>query len=42
LRTNFETSDTKAVLDGELDDFMSSTLALNVYGKSRAEANSGQ
>ena len=41
LRTNFETSDTKAVLDGELDDFMSSTLALNVYGKSRAEANSG-
>lgn len=42
LRTNFETSDTKAVLDGELDDFMASTLALNVYGKSRAEANSGQ
>ena len=42
LRTNFETSDTKAVLDGELDDFMSSTLAMNVYGKSRAEANSGQ
>ena len=41
LRTNFETSDTKAVLDGELDDFMSSTLAMNVYGKSRAEANSG-
>ena len=42
LRTNFETSDTKAVLDGELDDFMSSTLAMNVHGKSRAEANSGQ
>ena len=40
LRTNFETSDTKGVLDGELDDFMSSTLASNVSGKSRAEANS--
>ena len=42
LRTNFETSDTKGVLDGELDAFMSSTLASNVSGKSRAEANSEQ
>jgi len=39
LRTNFETSDTKGVLDGGLDDFMTSTLALNAYGKSRAEAH---
>ena len=38
LRTNYETSDTKAVLDGGLDGFMSATLALNVAGKSRAEA----
>ena len=42
LRTNFETSDTKGVLDGELDAFMSSTLASNVSGKSRTEANSKQ
>ena len=39
LRTNFETSDTKAVLDGDINQFMSATLALNVHGKSRAEAN---
>ena len=39
LRTKFETSDTKAVLDGDINQFMSSTLALNVHGKSRAEAN---
>jgi peptide chain release factor 2 len=39
LRTNFETSDTKGVLDGDLDDLMTSTLALNAYGKSRAEAH---
>ncbi|MEP5151888.1 peptide chain release factor 2 [Planktotalea sp.] len=38
LRTNFETSDTKGVLDGDLDGFMGATLALNVSGKSRAEA----
>ncbi len=38
LRTSFETSDTKGVLDGDLDDFMAATLALNVSGKSRAEA----
>ncbi|MEX0340160.1 MAG: peptide chain release factor 2 [Arenibacterium sp.] len=38
LRTNFETSDTKGVLDGDLDGFMGATLALDVSGKSRAEA----
>ncbi len=39
LRTNYETSDTKGVLDGDLDGFMAETLAMNVSGKSRAEAN---
>jgi peptide chain release factor 2 len=39
LRTNFETSDTKGVLDGDLDGFMGATLAMDVSGKSRAEAN---
>ncbi|MEM8537419.1 MAG: peptide chain release factor 2 [Pseudomonadota bacterium] len=39
LRTNHETSDTKGVLDGDLDGFMAATLALDVSGKSRAEAN---
>ena len=38
LRTNHETSDTKGVLDGDLDPFMAATLALDVSGKSRAEA----
>jgi peptide chain release factor 2 len=38
LRTGHETSDTKGVLDGDLNDFMASTLAMNVSGKSRAEA----
>ncbi len=38
LRTNHETSDTKGVLDGDLSDFMAATLALDVAGKSRAEA----
>jgi len=38
LRTGVETSDTKGVLDGDLDPFMAATLALNVSGKSRAEA----
>jgi len=38
LRTNFETSDTKGVLDGELDGLMAATLAQNVSGKSRADA----
>jgi len=38
LRTNVETSDTQGVLDGDLDRFMAATLALDVAGKSRAEA----
>ena len=38
LRTNHETSDTKGVLDGDLDGFMAATLALAVSGKSRADA----
>ena len=38
LRTNVETSDTKGVLDGDLDQFMAATLAMNVSGTSRAEA----
>ena len=38
LRTNFETSDTTGVLDGDLDGLMGATLALDVAGKSRAEA----
>ncbi|WP_417242566.1 peptide chain release factor 2 [Celeribacter sp.] len=38
LRTNHETSDTKGVLDGDLDGFMAATLAQNVAGKSRADA----
>ncbi|MEP3055184.1 peptide chain release factor 2 [Ascidiaceihabitans sp.] len=38
LRTNFETSDTKGVLDGDLDGLMGATLAMDVSGKSRAEA----
>ncbi|MGJ8603992.1 MAG: peptide chain release factor 2 [Marivita sp.] len=40
LRTGHETSDTKGVLDGDLDPFMAATLAQNVSGKSRAEARS--
>jgi peptide chain release factor 2 len=40
LRTNHETSDTKGVLDGDLDGFMAATLAMDVSGKSRAEARS--
>ncbi|WP_410218346.1 peptide chain release factor 2 [Paracoccus sp. (in: a-proteobacteria)] len=40
LRTSEETSDTQGVLDGDLDRFMAATLALDVAGKSRAEANS--
>lgn len=38
LRTGVETSDTKGVLDGDLDELMAATLAMNVSGKSRAEA----
>jgi peptide chain release factor 2 len=40
LRTSVETSDTQGVLDGDLDKFMAATLALDVAGKSRAEAQS--
>ncbi len=39
LRTGHETSDTGGVLDGALDGFMAATLAMDVAGKSRAEAN---
>ncbi|MRX51582.1 peptide chain release factor 2 [Paracoccus sp. S-4012] len=39
LRTGHETSDTQGVLDGDIDGFMAATLALDVAGKSRAEAN---
>jgi peptide chain release factor 2 len=38
LRTGYETSDTQGVLDGDLDGFMAATLALDVAGKTRAEA----
>ncbi len=41
LRTEHETSDTKGVLDGDLDEFMAATLAMNAAGKSRAEAQNG-
>jgi peptide chain release factor 2 len=39
LRTGVETSDTEGVLNGDLDRFMAATLAMDVAGKSRAEAN---
>jgi len=38
LRTGVETSDSQGVLDGDLDKFMAATLAMDVSGKSRAEA----
>ncbi|SOC12209.1 bacterial peptide chain release factor 2 (bRF-2) [Rhodobacter sp. JA431] len=38
LRTGHETSDTQGVLDGDLDGFMAATLAMDVAGKSRADA----
>ncbi|MFV0359808.1 peptide chain release factor 2 [Tropicimonas sp.] len=38
LRTNYETSDTQGVLDGDLDGLMAATLAMDVAGKSRSEA----
>ena len=38
LRTNYETADTQGVLDGDLDGFMEATLAMQVSGKSRADA----
>ena len=42
LRTSFETSDTKGVLDGDLDGFMAATLAMDVAGMSRADAQSDE
>lgn len=42
LRTNVETSDTSGVLDGDIDRFMAATLAMDVAGKSRAEANADE
>ena len=42
LRTSFETSDTKGVLDGDLDALMAATLAMNVSGKSRADAKANE
>ena len=38
LRTNHETSDTQGVLDGDLDGFMAATLAMDMSGKRRADA----
>jgi peptide chain release factor 2 len=38
LRTGHETSDTGGVLDGDIDAFMAATLAMEVTGKTRAEA----
>lgn len=40
LRTNHETSDTQGVLDGDLDGFMAATLAMDLTGKTRADASS--
>ena len=40
LRTSYETSNTKGVLDGDLDELMATTLAMNLSGKSRADARS--
>jgi len=42
LRTGVETSDTQGVLDGDLDAFMAATLAMDVSGKSRAEARAAE
>ncbi|MBT8416514.1 MAG: peptide chain release factor 2 [Silicimonas sp.] len=38
LRTNYETSDTSGVLDGDLDALMAATLAMGVSGMRRDEA----
>ena len=37
LRTSYETSDTKGVLDGDLNSLMAATLAVKASGKSRSE-----
>ena len=42
LRTSYETSDTKGVLDGDLDSLMAATLAMDASGKSRAETKDAQ
>ncbi|MDA5556334.1 peptide chain release factor 2 [Shimia sp. MMG029] len=42
LRTSHETSDTKGVLDGDLDGFMAATLAMDVAGMSRADAQADE
>ncbi|MDA9237714.1 peptide chain release factor 2 [Planktomarina sp.] len=42
LRTSYETSDTKGVLDGDLDSLMAATLAMKASGKSRAETKNAQ
>ena len=42
LRTSYETSDTKGVLDGDLDSLMAATLAMKASGKSRAETKDVQ
>ena len=42
LRTSYETSDTKGVLDGDLDSLMAATLAMKASGKSRAETKGAQ
>ena len=42
LRTGYETSDTGGVLDGDIDGFMAATLAMDVAGKSRAEAQADE
>lgn len=39
LRSNYETSDTQGVLDGDLEGLMAATLAANLSGKSRSEAH---
>ncbi|MCY4258958.1 MAG: peptide chain release factor 2 [Rhodobacteraceae bacterium] len=38
LRTNLSTPDADSVLEGNLDEFMAATLAMNLAGKSRADA----
>ena len=38
LRTNYETSNSQSVLDGDLTDFMSAALAMDVSGLSRAQS----
>ena len=42
LRTSYETSDTKGVLDGDLDSLMAATLAMKASGKSRAKTKGAQ